>query len=295
MPLNSTKEERDLKASQQTAQKMALENGLKRSIASVFAKIARDMESASIAGEELDATAYQQQIQSILEDHYVRVGGFFDSELTDFYEENKGNSEERITILIDSISEATSQSQAEIIAGISAQIRIALNLFAKEESKKSAAFITETNQEDIDAALVIAPALLADKLGREPTQLEIAKESRKVLRDKLRSRESTIAEFETQKAAEGAKSIERDLYKSIANDSVFLLTSDQILTIESFWVTIGDSKVRPAHREADNTKKQPEGYFIVGGQRLLYPGDTSLGASLDNVINCRCSEITKTN
>ena len=29
--------------------------------------------------------------------------------------------------------------------------------------------------------------------------------------------------------------------------------------------------------------------FVVSGERLKYPGDTSLGASAGNVINCRCS------
>jgi uncharacterized protein with gpF-like domain len=49
-----------------------------------------------------------------------------------------------------------------------------------------------------------------------------------------------------------------------------------------------DEKVRPAHVEANGQIvpfKQP---FDVDGQSLMYPGDMSLGASIDNVINCRC-------
>ena len=29
--------------------------------------------------------------------------------------------------------------------------------------------------------------------------------------------------------------------------------------------------------------------FVVGGQQLMYPTDTSLGASAGNIVNCRCS------
>lgn len=61
------------------------------------------------------------------------------------------------------------------------------------------------------------------------------------------------------------------------------------------WVSMGDSRVRPHHMAAD-VDPQNEGVpvdepFIVRGERLMYPGDSSLGASLDNVVNCRCSAV----
>lgn len=44
---------------------------------------------------------------------------------------------------------------------------------------------------------------------------------------------------------------------------------------------------RQTHKNASGSKRNTEGYFIVGGQRFRYCGDWS-NATIDNVINCRC-------
>lgn len=55
---------------------------------------------------------------------------------------------------------------------------------------------------------------------------------------------------------------------------------------------MGDSRVRPAHIDADSEQVPVDAPFQVGGEFLMYPGDTSLGATPGNVINCRCSAVT---
>jgi hypothetical protein len=47
--------------------------------------------------------------------------------------------------------------------------------------------------------------------------------------------------------------------------------------------------VRPEHAAADGQEQLAINPFLVGGEQLNRPGDTSLGASAGNVINCRCS------
>lgn len=54
------------------------------------------------------------------------------------------------------------------------------------------------------------------------------------------------------------------------------------------WETIGDSKVRESHINANGQTKEVEEAFEVGGSLLQYPGDGSLGAPLAEIINCRC-------
>lgn len=54
------------------------------------------------------------------------------------------------------------------------------------------------------------------------------------------------------------------------------------------WITVGDNKVRVAHVLANGQSVGISEDFIVGGQRLGFPGDGSKGASADNLINCRC-------
>lgn len=54
------------------------------------------------------------------------------------------------------------------------------------------------------------------------------------------------------------------------------------------WLSMEDKKVRPAHRAAHGQVVPIESAFSVGGEALRFPGDMQLGASLGNVINCRC-------
>jgi|WetSurMetagenome_2_1015567.scaffolds.fasta_scaffold41335_3 hypothetical protein len=50
----------------------------------------------------------------------------------------------------------------------------------------------------------------------------------------------------------------------------------------------GGADSRPAHLAADGQKVATDTMFNVGGEMLMFPGDSSHGASAGNVINCRC-------
>lgn len=58
--------------------------------------------------------------------------------------------------------------------------------------------------------------------------------------------------------------------------------------ITKVWRAVGDSKTRPAHSRASGQVVELGKPFLVGGEKLMYPGDWSLGASPGNTINCRC-------
>ncbi len=60
--------------------------------------------------------------------------------------------------------------------------------------------------------------------------------------------------------------------------------------LQKTWTTQGDERVRLAHRDADGQTVALEDPYSVDSQELMFPGDTSLGASDSNVINCRCYE-----
>lgn len=55
------------------------------------------------------------------------------------------------------------------------------------------------------------------------------------------------------------------------------------------WKTFGDSKVRKTHREAAGQTVPIDEPFVVGGYRLMFPCDSSLGASASEIVNCRCT------
>lgn len=54
------------------------------------------------------------------------------------------------------------------------------------------------------------------------------------------------------------------------------------------WNSILDSRTRASHSSADGKRVAHDEAFTVGGERLMYPVDTSLGASGKNTVNCRC-------
>ena len=53
------------------------------------------------------------------------------------------------------------------------------------------------------------------------------------------------------------------------------------------WLATDDTRTRPTHHEADGQRTLLTEPFIVGGARLLYPGDPRGPA--DSVVNCRCT------
>lgn len=61
------------------------------------------------------------------------------------------------------------------------------------------------------------------------------------------------------------------------------------IKIRKRWVATFDSRTRPEHSDADGQTVDVDEPFIVGGEELMEPGDTS--ASTEMTINCRCSMI----
>lgn len=62
------------------------------------------------------------------------------------------------------------------------------------------------------------------------------------------------------------------------------------LRLNKRWVATRDARTRSRHASAHGQIRPLDEPFAVGGQRLMYPGDTSLGATADNVIQCRCTQ-----
>lgn len=57
------------------------------------------------------------------------------------------------------------------------------------------------------------------------------------------------------------------------------------------WVATGDNRTRDEHSSADGQEVPNDEPFVVGGEKMMYPGDISLGASAWNTINCRCTVV----
>lgn len=55
------------------------------------------------------------------------------------------------------------------------------------------------------------------------------------------------------------------------------------------WIDVGDKRERKTHLEVGGTMLPIGEPFSVGDSLLQFPKDTSLGASADEIVNCRCS------
>lgn len=54
------------------------------------------------------------------------------------------------------------------------------------------------------------------------------------------------------------------------------------------WDTIMDGRERDSHHDENGVTVPISEPFHLPGGDLMYPGDTSLGASVDEIANCRC-------
>lgn len=66
------------------------------------------------------------------------------------------------------------------------------------------------------------------------------------------------------------------------------------LDLTKDWLTTRDGREREWHGDVDGQTRGLDEAFDVNGEQLDHPGDTSLGASADNIVNCRCTTVFQT-
>jgi hypothetical protein len=131
--------------------------------------------------------------------------------------------------------------------------------------------ITDTTKDDINRIIQLG---VQDGLSER----EIGKMIRSIAPTKSASRAQTIARTETHQSAQAA---------------VQEAAQATGLDMKRQWVSADqEGRTREDHMEAGNQK--PVGMyepFTVGDFKLMYPGDSSLGAPASQTINCRCSVV----
>lgn len=55
------------------------------------------------------------------------------------------------------------------------------------------------------------------------------------------------------------------------------------------WVTTIDGRERPTHHNADGQQVKTGEPFTVGGSKMMHPHDSSLGAPIEEIAQCRCT------
>lgn len=156
------------------------------------------------------------------------------------------------------------------------------NKFAPEDAD----WIAETTKANMTEAINQARELAAEELRIASTQ-ELSADATAILKRKLRNRIDRIVNTETQKAAEAAKFTEAEVISNI-KPRILGGSRNQQTGTRKQWMTVGDKRVRPAHRLANGQIRNLNDPFEVGGEYLMHPGDNSMGATIGNLANCRC-------
>ena len=81
------------------------------------------------------------------------------------------------------------------------------------------------------------------------------------------------------------------VYMSNASTHYSIEMNARTDAITKSWSAVGDERTRPTHSTADATQRDLpfDKPFEVGGSRLMFPGDSSLGAPGRETIQCRCT------
>jgi uncharacterized protein with gpF-like domain len=132
-------------------------------------------------------------------------------------------------------------------------------------------------------------------------QADIAAAMGKWFRDTAPGRAASIAMTEVGTASERSKAEEAAaIGRAIAGKQhIAIIThrKDRVIfppgmsNYVKVWQANLDEKTRQAHVEADWQTVNADEPFVVMGENLMFPGDESMGASLENIINCRCSAL----
>lgn len=285
MPLNDTPAEQQRAANRALAEKLRLEPAMIVQLRSWFANISKDLEAFfARTGQVPDATVYQPELEGILSRQYRRVSNAFSADVTNFLRE--ADEDDPTIAILTAFAVANGIELSELITDMENEATVRQQAFNTVNIAQDSKSIIATTQKDLDTSIVFGTLFLFDQGIMNPSRNQVAKASRKAFVNSSRSRPTTIATTVTQLAAEGTKQIEFDVFLENRNRGFA-----PPLRREELWITRGDQKVRASHVAADNTLKNDNGVFIVGGDQLKFPGDKSLGASAGNTINCRCAAV----
>lgn len=267
-----TNEQADEKADNEFALKISIEASLSPLLASLFDSIVSISTNSYLQNGVIPtATDYLSNFNDFFDTLYTTTVSQFRDSLND----------EMSSFEINSVN--PNFTNQDLISQVQNNSDLKIDSFIQVNSSENANQVTQTNQEDIDNALAIA---IASQLANGLNRAETANVFSAQLSSYFNGRSGTILATGVQNASEGSKQIVSEQYSTIVK------TIDPNATgAVKIWVTKMDDKVRVSHREANFQSQLINTPFIVQDELLRYPGDTSMGASLNNVINCRCVSV----
>lgn len=250
--------------------KLALEAELVRPLISVCARYIDALESTSGAVGAGERLGHLGALERVLIRHYARVAMVMTGRRPP---KNPTLQQAALSLLhLESMSTRAKDQSVLILGMLDKEFKSAISGPAPAESDqglenfaKEMGLSIETKDEQ--------PKITAGFVGK-------IKAAAAFVMKKLKGKAPTIANVNTNGVAEEARAV------SVVPDD----EASGILFQE--WRSLMDGRERLAHHNAHEQRRRISDPFDVGGEQLRFPGDTGLGASLGNVINCRCWLLT---
>jgi uncharacterized protein with gpF-like domain len=158
--------------------------------------------------------------------------------------------------------------------------------------------IDETKASARSRFLEAQSVLIEQRAGRQI--VDISNTTRREITDIItdmaaEGKHSTAIARAIQAAAPGlargrASAIARTEVHTAATEAINESMKHKHLTYRTkTWHAAGDNRVRPSHAAASGQTVYFDEAFAVGDSEMMYPGDASLGAGAEEIVNCRCS------
>jgi len=262
MTFANTEREQRRRFAQDTAKKMKLEVGFALDLRRLFKRIGDAFEAQyTLNGTIIRVEDFLLDMVALLRVNSRKTANAFSKTIRD---------EKFSYIMMESKQDA-----------ITSEVETLINEFIRTHSQEQGVLIINTTQLDLNQ-LVEDVLMESVEEGVVFDNEETAERVKRLFRQITVPRSENIAQTETQNTAERTKFIEADTVSGtvIAGETVI---------INKRWNATLDARTRTAHVIADSQVVGTDEPFIVGGERLMHPGDTSLGASAGNTIRCRCA------
>lgn len=268
MAYNTTDSDRQSAADHDLAVKMRREAVIKSAIFfGYFAKIGRDLQATyTELGIIPSLAAHDKKLTTELNHQYGGTQKVFGSQVRN------------------ALGKPDNSKFIDEQIGLSMEVQKLLHVHPTSRS------IAQTTANSLNDAVSGVVSDAADA-GVALSQAQIAKKARSIFIADSKDRLNTIAISQTEFAAEGAKNVEMGTLNRL--NAVFPQANVNLAKdrVEKTWTAILDSVTREAHVRANGQVVAFNEPFLVMDEKLMYPGDTSLGATVRNIINCRCSSI----
>lgn len=273
----------DQQLSTDLANKLKFESKLRIKIKKFLKQINKDANVIWRATGTLpDFRFYITDLTAILREHYRGASNKFSRTIRDSIKnknipmqlERKEEIEEELEL--EGIEEEGSKIDEAILT--------ALLLYIATHSSEQARIILDTIESDYNKIVdSVLPTSIAD--GEDPTREQVADKITKDFGDKIDGKTTIISQTENQDIAEESKLIEARVIAA----SALLVGGIAIASrMNKIWNSVFLPTTRAHHASADGQRAKLDQPFIVKGQQLMRPSDTSLGATADNIINCYC-------